>query len=539
MVSVVVNLQSFIRNLAFRGYPVVLCALVVATSAGSPIALARPPTPQSSQLQAEATVSVENPYVQQTVVYTVRVVSRTNVLEFSLDPPTAPGAAVELLEEKPRTYARPTANGQLVVNEYRYALTPLVAGRIEIPPTRLSGKAESPQGPARGVPFQIRTQRISLRSRVMPPNAVQPWLPLQALELVSEGEILQARVGEPFTLSLWLRALGTRGQRLPTLADLLQGPNFRVYPEKAVEYWQDAAPEGNAVRGQRHETLTVVPLKAGAIRLPTLHIPWWDTTKDQASSLEWQSSEITVTWGTEDSTSTAPPVGISLWLLALFAAAIFFPLGWWIGRTQSKAEGFTGLTRILNGWQQMGERLRLTMAKLIQQASGLYRSSRAHLNEHRSKHRKEPTPSTFPRPWANQIHQLLVRILPTTFHTRRLLHHIQTAGNASAISEELTIYATTALSLSPHSPLTTVAEAMIKRHPELDGSTLLQLFHQLDADLYGEHNASQGEERLDIARWKQNFRELTRALRHYQHHSKFLNTERLPPLNPGTGESIE
>ncbi|CAK0752731.1 hypothetical protein CCP3SC15_180017 [Gammaproteobacteria bacterium] len=228
MVSAVYNLnvQTFVQHLASWGRVVALLALIAAV-AGGPVALAKStvaqPT-QSTQVQAEATLSADNPYVQQTVVYTVRVVSRTNVLEFSLDPPTVPGAALELLEEKPRTYARPTANGQMVVNEYRYALTPLVAGRIEVPSTHLSGKAEplapgQSQGASRrGVPFQVRTQRLSLRSRNIPPSAVQPWLPLQALGLVPEGETPRTiRVGEPFTLSFWLRAVGMRGQRLPAL----------------------------------------------------------------------------------------------------------------------------------------------------------------------------------------------------------------------------------------------------------------------------------------------------------------------------------
>lgn len=554
MVSLVYQLLNLIRNLAFRGHSIALFAFIAASVGGS-IALAKPsasPPSPPSQISAEAVLSVETPYVQQTVIYTVRVVSRTNVLAFSLDPPTAPGAALELLEDKPRTYARPTVGGQMVVNEYRYALTPLVAGRIEVPPTRLSGKAESPQSsyqgsPRREIAFQVRTQRVSLRSKAVPPNAVQPWLPLQALELVSEGEILRARVGEPFTLSLWLRAVGARGQRLPILADLLQGPDFRIYAEKTVEYWQDATPEGNAVRGQRHETLTVVPLKSGNLRLPALHISWWDTTKDQPTTLEWQTPEITITGGASDAMPTMDNGGIFHWLLILPAAAIFFLLGWWIGRTQPKteeSEGSAGLTRVLNGWRQISERLRPATMKLVQQVGPIYQTALVRLEGHIGKHLKRPLTSVAPHPFADRIHRFFARILPATFHTRRLLHHVQAAGNVDAISEALKVYATAALAVPPHSSLTVVAETMIQCRPELDGPTLLQLIHQLDAALYGESNASKNqstlsqksEERLDIDQWKQNFRKIVRFLSHHQHRASIIHIEKLPSLNPGTEE---
>ena len=90
----------------------------------------------SGGLWAEAQVSAASPYVQQSVVYTVRVVSRTNLATLDVDAPTVMGAALERLDEKPRSYARMLGGRQWVVNEYRYALTPLLPGTIEIPATK-------------------------------------------------------------------------------------------------------------------------------------------------------------------------------------------------------------------------------------------------------------------------------------------------------------------------------------------------------------------------------------------------------------------
>lgn len=532
---------------------IVLIAVFILVN--SPVVLAR--TSRLPNVTAEATISVDNPYVQQTVIYTVRAVSQTNVLEFTLDPPTIPGAVLEPLEDKPRTYARPTANGQYVVNEYRYTLTPLVAGRIEVPPTKLSGKAESPdqnqyQGTARrgrGISFQTLTKPIIFRSRRMPDNATQPWLPIQALDLVSEGEIQPARrVGEPFTLSLWLRAIGVRGQRLPSLVELLHGADFRIYAEKAVEYWQDATPDGNAVRGQRHETLTIVPLKAGTLRLPAVHIPWWNTIKDQANNLEWQTPEITVT----DPNTPTDSWKISAWLFVLPAAVIFYLLGWWSGRNQSISEknlgdakgsielegietstGLMGiLQRVFRGWRRIADRLHLGNTNIPQRLKLGYQATLTYLKVHFANVLKERIIPIPHRPFAARFHRFIARLLPATFHTRRLSHHIQSADRLDTIAEAVRIYATTVFELPKQSPLTVIAQAIHKNHPELNGPVLLSLFHQLDSALYG---AGQGDiQKLDIERWKNDFREMIRPLRHHRRRIPDMARNGLPPLNPGT-----
>ncbi|CAK0752720.1 hypothetical protein CCP3SC15_180016 [Gammaproteobacteria bacterium] len=283
------------------------------------------------------------------------------------------------------------------------------------------------------------------------------------------------------------------------------------------------------------------------MRLPALHIAWWDTTKDQSTSLEWQSPEITVPGATETSVPSKDLGGISAWLLALPAAAVFFLLGWWIGRGQPGTTGLAGLfRRILTGWHRIGERLRPVAVKLTQQAEPVYRATLVFLHEHLGKHLKGPLASFAPRPLATRFHRFLERILPTTFHTRRLLHHIQAAGNVEAIAEALGVYAVAALALPRHSPLAMVAEAMVTAHPELDSPSLLQLFHQLDTALYGEAKSSSPNlsssqpgdgEGVDIGRWKQNFREIVRPLRHHSRRTPTIATQGLPPLNPGSENS--
>ena len=524
-----IALLSSLSRIYPRALPMLVAGLIGVPSAAAAA---------SPQIRAEAMVSSTIPYAQQTIVYTVRILSATNVLEFSPDPPTIPGAALELLEEKPRTYLSPVGNGQGVVNEYRYALTPLVAGRIEIPATHLSGKAESavqyPGSLPHGVAFQVQTQRLSLRSRMVPPSAAQPWLPLQALELLSEGKIERARLGEPFTLSLWLRAIGVRGQRLPSLAERLQGAGFRMYQEKAVEYWQDASADGNAARGQRHETLTVIPLKTGALQLPTVRIPWWDTTKDQQATFEWQFPEIAVV-GTTD---TDPPVSdrATGWWLIVLITAMALGVGWWRGGGLPTKTPLEVVRRVLTGWQRMRAELLPLMTWLTAQAQAIVQGASVRLRGSLGDRLKKPFGAlALPALWT-KTERWLVRILPRTFYVWRLLHVVKATDQFESIADALRTYGAAALSLPHNSPLSVIAEAMIANHPTLDQPSVMRLFRQMDAALYGNSNPPLPEgssDTVDIGRWKQHFGEVMRPLRRYSGSVSSKRTQGgLPPLNP-------
>jgi hypothetical protein len=209
-------------------------------------------------------------------------------------------------------------------------------------------------------------------------------------------------------------------------------------------------------------------------------------------------------------------------------AAAFFLFGWWVGRGQPGVGGLAGATgRVLVGWRQIGEHMHTFAAGRVP------RATLTRLSEHVGKHREHLSrrlAPLAPRRLAVPAQRLLVRVLPTTFHARQLLHQIQAADDAETISTALQTYATTALGLPRHSALTGVAEGMIAARPELDGSTLLRLFRQIDAALYGEDS-------VDLKGWKQRFRELARPLLHRPRRPPTADTQSLPALNPGSTKS--
>ncbi len=481
---------------------------------------------------AEAQLATNDGYVQQTLIYTVRLVSRTNVLQISIDTPTIPGGALESLEDKPRSYTRSSQSGPLVVSEYRYALTVLNVGTLQIPPTRLSGKTESlsygPYPNRQEQTFQVETPALRFNARGTPANALSPWLPLQALELAEEGGgPTTARVGEPYTISLYLRAMGMRGERLPTLLDRLQGPDFRVYPESAVEYWQDVNSEGNQIRGQRHEQLTVVPLRAGTLQLPPLRIPWWDTVHHRQVTLEWQSPPVTITGSPGTSKEPSPPAtsGSRWWLGILPITGIAFLLGWWSGReqqTESFRERLTQLiqtaktfvTKSWRYWLTRGQE-RFTEAGFIVIGKQLKERVIAKLSRNNSAA-------------INFQEKIQPSFLAQFFYAWRLLQQVQAAEqDLEQLARQLQQYGHHALCLERHAPFSSLANSISQQCPEINGIALYRLLRQLEAAIYGEDS-------VDLQGWKERFRKLFRpALKCTWHHrSRPPRRGSLQPLNP-------
>ncbi|CAK0752279.1 exported hypothetical protein [Gammaproteobacteria bacterium] len=526
------------------------CSLILfALTLGTANAVQEKPARTSSPpalAQAEALVSTTTPYIQQAIVYTVRVSSKTNVLQFSLDPPTVQGAAIEPLEEQPRTYTTRSGGTQKIVNEYRYALTPLVSGKVDIPATHLSGKAEAPtqgtassEGNKREVSFQIRTPSVTLQVRPEPKTAPQPWLPLQALGLVPEGEVPRVgRVGEPFTLSLWLRAVGVRGERLPPIAELLQGPDFRIYPENAVEYWQDATTDGNAVRGQRHEILTILPLKRGSFHLPILRIPWWDTNKDRLATLEWQSPEMNVA---EEKVPSPPKATGFGWFSLLFSSLFFY----WLGSvtTRLRLQETPAKEWLPQIWRKIREYPRLLWERVILLLDRTRPAMSTLVSWMRQRLQPILQSGAVQNLW-NKLRQylapallvarlrtFLVHLLPAGVHAQWWARRLQEDETAEAIIEDLREYAATALNMPRNSELMAIAEKMVSVRTEIDEETLKTLFHELEAVFYGAESPTQNT--LNVVDWRQRFLEAIRPVRYSREQAP--HSEELLPLNPRGG----
>jgi len=88
-------------------------------------------------LWAEAELAAGGGYVNQTLLYTLRVYSQGSLSEVDLAPPESASIVLQRIGNAEASY-KMVGRVRYVVNEYRYLLTPLVPGRLEVPPASVT-----------------------------------------------------------------------------------------------------------------------------------------------------------------------------------------------------------------------------------------------------------------------------------------------------------------------------------------------------------------------------------------------------------------
>ena len=253
-------------------------------------ALPQTSTNPSKNVFLEVDVSPANPYVQAQVIYTIRVYHRTSITQAELSEPEVGNAVVEQLG-KDTKYRTQRGNITYDVYERRYAIFPQRSGKLHIAPIRLDAQILTGQR-SRGFFFSrdiTHTERITsdaLELDVKPiPHAFtgQHWLPASSLELTQtwSDDPSKAVVGEPETQTLTLRAEGLMKSQLPSLSefqkDILASHNIKIYPDQPV---LTQAGTASGVMSQREEKIAMIPEQPGAIKIPAVEIPWWNTQTD-------------------------------------------------------------------------------------------------------------------------------------------------------------------------------------------------------------------------------------------------------------------
>lgn len=252
------------------------------------------PRDSNADLLLEVEAAPEQPYVQQQVIYTVRLLYAVTLLDGQLDEPRVSGADIRRLGGD-ATYSRDMGGRRYSVVERRYALTPLASGPLTIEAPRFRGRALAGGRANRmfdpGTPVSAAGDAIALEVRPRPANAGEPWLPAQSLEYRAQTSAAgQLRVGEPVTLSLRLSARGLSAEQLPELV-LPPIEGAEVYPDQEASQTREG-PRG--IEGERSRGFAVVPSRPGMLELPRLTIRWWDTASDQTREavIEAQRFEV-------------------------------------------------------------------------------------------------------------------------------------------------------------------------------------------------------------------------------------------------------
>jgi hypothetical protein len=496
------------------------------------------------RIWAEATVENAAPYVDQSIIYSVRVFSISALKRIEITPPQIAGVVIEELDGPTASYQ--SRNGtRYIVNQYRYAVTPIVPGDIEIAPTQMKvtpnanrqwGGPQTPYNPwsvqPRQNPQGVKVETKSLPLEVKPPQPeVQPWLPLEALRLETRwAPHTGIRRGEPLSLTIVMTARGARGEQLPSLAPLLVSSDFKAYPAQPAETDWQFGRDGTSLLGRRIETYTVVPTRDGGLRMPPISVSWWNVTYDRRSvtALPTGGLDRAIRTTTTADTSARPPT--SLWedltsrqTLLYFvlpigsALLVAFLVGWWIGA--GHPERRSALRVLRDGIQRLGAGIGAGLGWVARRAKALVPAAATNRLDDLGK-RLNPGAALEPA-----VGAALSR-MPLRAKVWWCSRCVGKEREPARMCEFVRKFACAHLKMPANAPLREIGDGIARERPGPEANALRKLLAELDEAVYGNL-------RLDVAHWQRSFRrKFLRTFSKRQPEPEEFEERGLPELNP-------
>jgi hypothetical protein len=284
--------------------PIDLPALTFGDERSAPLRIEPAGTPgdsaQNEGLFLEAEATPRNPYVQQEVLYTVRLWRRYELSNASLSEPRLDTDAMVRPLGEDRQYVDERDGQRYEVVERRYLVYPQKSGRATIAPVTVTAQVlERAASLFEMFGRAIKTRRVSspaVQLEVRPMPAAFPadahWLPARQLRLneVWSPDTREVRAGEPLTrtLSLWAKGL-TSGQLPAVPIPEIEG--VKVYPDEAQ--LQDTPREAR-MTAIRQQKVAFVGARTGTLEVPEVRLPWWNTETDRLEFAELPAHTVSV-----------------------------------------------------------------------------------------------------------------------------------------------------------------------------------------------------------------------------------------------------
>lgn len=243
---------------------------------------------KQKDLMLVANVSSKNPYVNEQVIYTVKLYNSKRLLDASYQGPSVSDALLVPLGEARRYQT--TENGQIyMVEEQRYAIFPQKSGKLKITAPEFNALIY------RGVPEQVKVTapETILEVKSAPANYKgNVWAPAKQIILRDEYDRGETTVTEGNTLvrTITLQATGLPAQLLPALP-IANGLAFSVYSEKPVESNKLLQ---NELTGIRTVKITYLFNKAGQAIIPSQELHWFNTVTQKEETVSLPERVITV-----------------------------------------------------------------------------------------------------------------------------------------------------------------------------------------------------------------------------------------------------
>lgn len=296
------NMQWSVALVPRRIGTIAIPALTVGSERTQPLRLdvsAQPDAPSSALANAgnggtvfiETTIEPSAPYVQQTLIYTVRLYYGVALLPgATLDvPPSDNGDLRQLGDDV--TSSTVVRGQRYDVLERHYLLQPEHSGALHLAAPGFHGRVavgidslfddSAVGGGAAGDKGDVRAvgKPLEVQVRPQPAQAGNPWLPARAITLEAEPPSAPLHAGEPFSVVIKLSGEGVTASQLPEIA-LPAMAGAQVYPEPSST---SERVRNGILFAERTRRFAIVPAQTGSMRLPELTMPWWDVVNDHAA----------------------------------------------------------------------------------------------------------------------------------------------------------------------------------------------------------------------------------------------------------------
>lgn len=226
-------------------------------------------------------VNTSSPYVNQEVLYTVKLFSNTSLINAAYHPPTVENALLIPLGDG-RHY-QTQLNGELyAVEEQQYAVFPQKSGKLTLHPPSFQATVYD-QFP-RQMTVEAKPTTLTVRPAPSDYQGLN-WLPAEniALSETYDPAISTMREGDTLTRTVTLNAVAMPAQLLPTLK-FEANDDFNAYPETPEV---NNTVKQNKLLGTSTVKVTYLLNHAGRVTIPILEVPWFNiaTGKTEIASL--------------------------------------------------------------------------------------------------------------------------------------------------------------------------------------------------------------------------------------------------------------
>lgn len=248
-----------------------------------------PAETQPQGLKLETSIDLNKVYLNQQVIYTVKLYNNKRLVDAKYEPPSVEDALLVPLGNG-KSYQQ-LKEGQLYsVEEQQYAIFPQKSGKLIIKPPTFQALLYK-----NGATEKVTMSGKPINLTIEPPpvtKSATSWLPAKEVQLTENYDQINGTLnqGDTVTRTILMTAIGVPAQFLPDL-DLNKNDNLNQYPEKIEEK--------NEVKN--NDIVSAVKIKvtyllngAGKIEIPAIKLDWFNTRTNKMEQVFLPSLKLKV-----------------------------------------------------------------------------------------------------------------------------------------------------------------------------------------------------------------------------------------------------